>query len=62
MLRAAAAHQHDETKLVDISREARAEIARVLAADRAEAAADADGTGKAAEEDDANPADRPRLA
>jgi hypothetical protein len=53
MLRAAAAHQHDETKLIDISREARAEIARVLAADRGEVAADADRTGKAAEDDKA---------
>jgi voltage-gated potassium channel Kch len=52
MLRATAAHQHDETKLIDISRQARAEIARVLAADRGEAAPESESARTAAERAD----------
>jgi monovalent cation:proton antiporter-2 (CPA2) family protein len=48
-----AAHRHDRSKLIDISREARAEIANVLAADRGEVARDADPAWRTPDRDDA---------
>jgi voltage-gated potassium channel Kch len=53
LVRESAAHQLDQSKLIDISRSARAEIANVLAHDVGEARRDPDRAWDAPERDDA---------
>ncbi len=53
LVRESAAHQLDQSKLIDISRSARAEIANVLARDVGEAKRDPDRAWDAPERDEA---------
>jgi monovalent cation:proton antiporter-2 (CPA2) family protein len=53
MVRESAQHRHDEGKLIDISRTARAEIAKVLARDTGDVASDSDPAWSAPERDEA---------
>jgi len=52
LVREAAPHHEDQSKLIDISRSGRAEIANVLARDAGDAERDADGAWHAPERDE----------
>ena len=53
LVRESARHRHDQGKLIDISRTARAEIAKVLARDTGDVASDSDPAWSAPERDEA---------